>query len=135
MHRILILDTDSADRSALVESIAQNGDAEAVVAADEEELAAMVRFGRWAAVFADGALLGAGASALMDALRTTVFRPMLIIAGDEKSEGLDPELVALVVRKPCDVQMLTGILLSGITPATGGQAGDIVENVPPPGEG
>ena len=120
MHRILILDTDSADRSALVESIAQNAAAEAVVAADAEELAAMVRFGHWAAVFADGALLSAGASALMDALRTTVFRPMLIIGADEEPEGLDPELVALVVRKPCDVQMLTGILLSGRPPASEG---------------
>lgn len=113
MHRILLLD-DDARRAELVETIERMANAEAVVAEDEEELVTNVRFGRWTAVFADGTLLSAGASALMDAVRAAVFRPMLIVAADEKPADLDPDLVTLIVRKPYDVPMLAGILLAGV---------------------
>jgi hypothetical protein len=114
MHRILILDSDTAFRTHLVESLQRTAHADVVLAPDEDHLVARVKVGGYAAVFANAELLAEGASRLIDAVRSAIVRPMLVIASNEKSEDLDPELVTLLVRKPYDVATLTGILLSAV---------------------
>jgi hypothetical protein len=114
MHRILLLDSEHPQRAQLTEAIARIANAEVVLVADEAELVSQVPLGAWAAIFADEELLPSGAAPLIGALRQTVVRPMLIIASNEKSTDLDPDMVTLVVRKPYDVPTLTGILLAAV---------------------
>ena len=116
MHRVLLLDSEHPLRAQLIEAIERTANAEVLVVADEEELVAKVKFGAYAAVFADEDLLPNGLSRLMAALRTAIVRPMLIIASNQKADHLDPDMVTLVVRKPYDVQTLTGILLAAVIP-------------------
>ena len=120
MHRILILDSDTPLRARLVESVERTTHTEVVLAPDEDHLVAGAKFGGYAAIFANAELLGQGASRLVDAVRSAVVRPMLVIAANEKSEDLDPELVTLIVHKPYDVATLTGILLSAVQQVPGG---------------
>lgn len=124
MHRILILDSESPLRQRLAETLRQTANTEVTLAGDEEDLIAKAQFGPYAAVFADADLLEAGAARIIDAVRSSVTHPMLIIASNDKSEDLDPDLVTLVVRKPYDVLTLTGILLSAVMQMPGGLAGD-----------
>lgn len=118
MHRILILD-GSPLRALLVENLLRSGRAEVVVAEDEKDLVSRVKFGSNAAVFADSALLSNDGGPLVDAVRSASDRPMLVIASNTRVGDLDPDVVTLVVRKPWDVQTLTGILLSAITQLPG----------------
>lgn len=120
MHRILLLDSEHPERAQLTEAIARFAHAEVVLAADEEELVSQVPLGAWAAVFADEELLPTGVSRVVAALRTSPARPMLIIASNQKSADLDPDMVTLVVRKPYDVPILTGILLAAVPPTDAG---------------
>ncbi|HVG22739.1 MAG TPA: hypothetical protein VND45_01185 [Thermoanaerobaculia bacterium] len=113
MHHILILDADTPERAELADAVRRAGSADVVLASDQEELVAKVRYGPYAAVFANEQMLPNGAAPLVDAVRSAIVRPMLVIAANEKSEELDAELVTLVVRRPYDVAMLTGVLLSG----------------------
>lgn len=122
MHRILILDA-SPLRPLLVENLLRSGVAEVVAAEDEKDLLARVKFGANAAVFADSELLSDAGSALVHAIRSSSVRPMLVIAANERLEDLDPDAVTLVVRRPWDVQTLTGILLSAITQLPGSSNG------------
>lgn len=114
MHRVLVLDSDHPLRSELFESLRRIVNTELVVAADEDDLVTHVRYGAYAAVFADADLLTAGASRLLEAVRSAIVRPMVILAADAPASELDPDLITLVVRKPYDVKMLTGVLLSAI---------------------
>jgi DNA-binding response OmpR family regulator len=126
MHRILILDADQPLREQLTDALRRTANTEVAVAADAEELLSKVKYGAYAAVFADGDLLDGDAPRLIAAVKSSVMRPMLIIASNEKAEDLDPEFVTLVVRKPYDVLTLTGVLLSGVIqmPSDAREAGD-----------
>jgi DNA-binding response OmpR family regulator len=123
MHRILILDFDHPLREQLTDALRRTANTEVAVAADAEELVSKVKFGSYAAVFVDGDLLDGGASRLIAAVKASAMRPMLIIASNEKAEDLDPDFVTLVVRKPYDVSMLTGVLLSAVIPVPADGAG------------
>ena len=69
-------------------------------------------------------LLGGNARRLIAAVKSSVTRPMLIIASNEKAEDLDPDFVTLVVRKPYDVLTLTGVLLSAVINTPTGAGGE-----------
>jgi DNA-binding response OmpR family regulator len=114
MHRILIFDSDQPLREQLTVALRRTANTEVVVASDAAELMLNVKYGRCAAVFADADLLDGDASPVLEAVRSAVVRPMLIVASNERAEDLDPDLVTLVVRKPYDVQTVTGILLSAV---------------------
>lgn len=126
MHRILILDVDQPLRDQLTDNLRRTANTEVAVAADAEELVSKVTYGTYAAVFVDGDLLDGDASRLIAAVKSSVMRPMLIIASNEKAEDLDPDFVTLVVRKPYDVLTLTGVLLSAVikTPSDALGSGD-----------
>jgi DNA-binding response OmpR family regulator len=123
MHRILLLDSEHPLRPLLIETLERTANTEVVAAADEEELVSNLRFGTWAAVFVDEELLLQGPTGLIEAMRSSVVRPMLVIASSRKCDDLDPDLVTLVVRKPYDVPTLTGILVAAVVPpmASGGK--------------
>lgn len=114
MHRILILDRDQPSRAQLVEALHRTANTETVLVADDTQLIAMLKFGIWAAVFADADLLDSGAANLIAATRGAIVRPILVIASNERADDFDPDMVTLIIRKPYDVQTLTGILLSAI---------------------
>jgi DNA-binding response OmpR family regulator len=114
VHRILILDADHPLREQLTDVLRRTANTEVAVAGDAEELVSKVKYGAYAAVFVDGDLLDGDASRLIAAVKSAAIRPMLIIASNEKAEDLDPDFVTLVVRKPYDVVMLTGVLLSAV---------------------
>lgn len=126
MHRILILDPDQPLREQLTDALRRTANTEVAVAADAEELVSKVKYGAYAAVFVDGDLLDGDASRLIAAVKSSVMRPMVVIASNEKTEDLDPDFVTLVVRKPYDVLMLTGVLLSAVIemPPDAGGDGD-----------
>ena len=115
MHRILVLDLDHPLREQLAAELRRTTNTEVVLASDVDELVSNVTGGAYAAVFADGDLLGANTSRVIGAVRSAVTRPMLIIASNDRAGDLDPDFVSLVVRKPYDVLTLTGILLSAVT--------------------
>jgi len=122
MQKILVLDPDTPLRSELAEAVGRIKNAELVIVDDEEDLVRRVKFGSHAAVFADSDLLADGGVRLIDAVRSSGVRPMVVIAANVKPEALDPELVTLVIRKPYDVRTLTGILLAAIEPPPSGAA-------------
>jgi DNA-binding response OmpR family regulator len=124
MHRILILDADQPLREQLTDALRRTANTEVAVAADPEELMSKVQYGSYAAVFADGDLLGGDASRLIAAVKSSVTRPMLVIASNQRAENLDPEFVTLVVRKPYDVLTLTGVLLAAVIAIPPGALGD-----------
>jgi DNA-binding response OmpR family regulator len=124
MHRILILDVDQPLREQLTDALRRAANTEVATAADADELVSKVKYGAYAAVFVDGDLLNGDASRLIAAVKSTVMRPMLIIASNEKAEDLDPNFVTLVVRKPYDVLTLTGVLLSAVIQMPSGARGD-----------
>ena len=123
MHRVLILAPDDPHRSQLVESVLRTANTEAVLVASAEELIGKVKCGMYAAVFADADMLEAGARDLVDAVRSSIVRPMVVIASNDKPEDLDPDWITIVVHKPYDVLTVTGILLSAVLqvpPSIGG---------------
>jgi hypothetical protein len=114
MHRVVILDIDHPLRYELADSVRRTANTEVVLAASEDELVSKVRFGTYAAVFADDTLLTAGSTRLLEAVRSAIVRPMVVLASNGRADDLDPDLVTLVVRKPYDVSTVTGILLSAV---------------------
>jgi CheY-like chemotaxis protein len=124
IHRILILDSDQPLREQLTETLRRTPNTEVSVVAGMNELVLDMKYGLYAAVFVDGDLLGGDASRLIAAVRSCLTRPMLVIASNEKAEDLDPDFVTLVVRKPYDVLMVTGVLLAAVTGPPGDAAGD-----------
>jgi CheY-like chemotaxis protein len=124
MYRILLLDSDHPLRAQLIESVERTAGAQVVVADDEEELLGKLKSTSYAAVFADEELLPEGASRVTAAVRASGIRPMFIIASERKVEDLDADLVTLVVRKPYDVPVLTGILLAAVIPRPEEASGD-----------
>lgn len=114
MGRILILDGDDAHRAKLVDEVRRVSDADVVIAGSEAELIGHIQYGIYSAVFADADLLDENLPALVAAVRSAIARPMLILASNHTHRDLDGDLVTLVVRKPYDVGMVTGILLSAI---------------------
>ena len=124
MGRILILDGDGAHRTKLVDELRRVSGAEAVIAESDAELIGHVQYGIYSAVFADADLLNGKLPNLIDAVRSAIARPMLVIASNETHRELDGDLVTLIVRKPYDVAMVTGILLSVILGMPAPQATD-----------
>ena len=114
MGRILILDGDHDHRAQLVETLQRTASTDAVVVESDAELISRVQYGIYSAVFADAELLKENLPRLVDAVRSAIARPMLIVASNETHRDLDADLVTLIVRKPYDVGMVTGILLSAI---------------------
>ncbi len=114
MARILILDGDHDHRAELLEGLRRTSNADAVVVDTDAELISRVQYGIYEAVFADAELLKGNHALLVEAVRTAITRPMLIVASNERHRDLDGDLVTLIVRKPYDVAMVTGILLSAI---------------------
>jgi DNA-binding NtrC family response regulator len=125
MHRILILDSDHPLRDQLTDVLGRTVNTEVAVASDVEDLLSKVKHEAFAALFVDGDLLAGDSSRLIGAVRACTVRPMLVIASNQKTEDLDPDLVTLVVRKPYDLLMLTGVLLSALieVPADGVEPG------------
>lgn len=114
MARILILDTDHPHRAKLIDGLRRASHADAVVVASDAELISRVQYGIYDAVFADAELLKENLTLLVEAVRSAITRPMLILASNGTHRELDGDLVSLIVRKPYDVGMVTGILLSAI---------------------
>jgi CMP-2-keto-3-deoxyoctulosonic acid synthetase len=125
MHRVVILDIDHPQRLQLADSVRRTANTEVVLAASEDELVAKVKFGTYAAVFADESLLTSGSTRLLEAVRSAIVRPMVVVASNGRSDDLDPDLVTLVVHKPYDVSTLTGILLSAVLPQDGNHSATI----------
>jgi CheY-like chemotaxis protein len=124
MNRILILDVDQPLRDELTDALRRTAQTEVAVAADAEELVSKVKYGAYAAVFVDRDRLDGDASRLIAAVKSSVTRPMLVVAANEKAEDLDPDFVTLVVRKPYDVLTLTGVLLSAVIKIPSGPLGE-----------
>lgn len=122
MHRIVILDFDQPLRGHLTEALRCAANTEVVVAADADELISRVSRGGCAAAFVDGDLLDGDTSRLIAAVKSSLTRPMLVIASNQKAADLDPEFVTLVVRKPYDLLTLTGVLLSAVIHVPGSRA-------------
>ena len=115
LERILILEGDETHRERLVHDIRRVSNADAVIVANGPELISRVQYGIYSAVFADADLLDDDdLPLLVDAVRSAIARPMLILATNQTHRELDGDLVTLIVRKPYDVAMVTGILLSAI---------------------
>lgn len=129
MGRILILDNDHDHRAQLVETLQRTAGADAVVVESDAELISRVQYGIYSAVFADAELLQENLPRLVDAVRSAIARPMLIVASNDTHRDLDGDLVTLIVRKPYDVGMVTGILLSAIL-GTPGAADAAAEDNP-----
>lgn|GEM_PF-6063550 len=113
MRRILILDRNHALRAQLIDSL-QRANVEIVVVDTDVELISRIYYGIYAAVFIDDELLNERIGEVVDAVRSAIARPMLIVASNETHRDLDADLVTLVIRKPYDVSMVTGILLSAV---------------------
>ena len=125
MERVLILDDDHAGRAKLIEELRRVTTADAVIAGSGAELVLHARYGGYAAVFVDADLLADNLPLLVDAVRKAIARPMLIVASNQTHHELDGDLVTLIVRKPYDVGMVTGILISALLGSPGrGAAGD-----------
>ena len=126
MQRILILDRDHASRAELIDSLQRAATADIVAVDSDAELISRLYYGTYAAVFADDDLPNERIHALVDAVRSAITRPMLIVASNETHRDLDAEIVTLIVRKPYDVAMVTGILLSAVlgVPGSGGGAAE-----------
>jgi DNA-binding response OmpR family regulator len=116
MNRIVVLDYDTPARAQLAAALGQIRNLDVVIAADEEELVSRLTFHSCQAVFADADLLSDAAARLVAAVREAPERPMVVIAANEKREGLDAGCVTLLVRKPYDVPMVAGILLAAVPP-------------------
>ena len=114
MRRILLLDGNQAQRAQVVDTLRRAVNTEAIVVDTPAALISHVQSGIYAAVFADADLLGDQIPALINAVRSAIVRPMLIVASDDIHRELDADLVTLVVRKSYDVEILTGILLSAV---------------------
>jgi DNA-binding NtrC family response regulator len=126
MHRILLLDADHSQRTALADNLRRTADTEIVLADDAATVVAKVTEDSFAAVFADAELLGDEVAMVIASIARTATRPLLVIASSVQQETLDPDFVSLVVRKPYDVRMVTGILLSAVLqppPLAGGSDG------------
>lgn len=114
MRRILILDRNHVQRAQLIDSLQRAANVETVVVDTDVELISRIYYGIYAAVFADDELLNDRITEVVDAVRSAIARPMLIVASNETHRDLDADLVTLVIRKPYDVSMVTGILLSAV---------------------
>lgn len=123
MHRILILDSNEPLREKLTDVLQRTGNVEVAIVADAEELVSKVRFGPYAAVFADRELIGDHVLRLVDAVKVSVLRPMLVLASNDKAEDLDPDVVTLVVRTPYDVLTVAGVLISAVIQVPADQLG------------
>lgn len=124
MRRILILDPDHPRREQLTEALRRAANTEVLLTSDTRELVLQLKDGAWAAVFVDRDLLDADPSHVIAAVRSSSVRPMLVVASNDKTEDLDPDLVTLVVRKPYDVLTLTGVLLSALLEVPKDRVGD-----------
>lgn len=123
MGRILILDGDPARRAQLVDALRRAANADPVVVDSDAELISRVLYGIYSAVFADADLLNDNLPSLLEAVRSAIARPMLVIASNDRHRDLDGDLVTLIVRKPYDVGMVTGILISSVLGGVPGQRG------------
>ena len=120
MPRILILARDHALRGQLIDALQRAANIEVVVVDTGVELISRIYYGIYAAVFADDELLDDRIGEAVEAVRSAIARPMLIVASNETHRDLDADLVTLVIRKPYDVAMVTGILLSAVFGVPGG---------------
>ena len=120
MRRILILDRNHALRTQMIDSLQRAANVEVVVVDTDVELISRIYYGIYAAVFADDDLLNDRIDEVVEAVRSAIARPMLIVASNETHRDLDADLVTLIVRKPYDVPMVTGILLSAVLGVPGG---------------
>ena len=118
MRRILLLDNDQPSRAEVVDKLRRAANTEAIVVDDAVQLISHVRYGIYAAVFADADLVGDHIPALIDAVRSAIARPMLVVASNHVHHELDGDLVTLIVRKPYDIEIVTGVLLSAVLAAT-----------------
>jgi len=120
VRRILILDRNHALRTQMIDSLQRAANVEVVVVDTDVELISRIYYGIYAAVFADDDLLNDRIDEVVEAVRSAIARPMLIVASNETHRDLDADLVTLIVRKPYDVPMVTGILLSAVLGVPGG---------------
>jgi CheY-like chemotaxis protein len=115
MQRIVVLDSDHPHRAALSETLGAAG-VQVTLADGVDGVLAMVAKDDLAAIFADDELLGDGAARVIGAIRAARTRPLLILASHRRADELDPDFVTLVVRKPYDVAMVVGVLLTAVLP-------------------
>lgn len=120
MRRILILDRNHALRTQMIDALQRAANVEVVVVDTDVELISRIYYGIYAAVFADDDLLNDRIDEVVEAVRSAIARPMLIVASNDTHRDLDADLVTLVIRKPYDVAMVTGILLSAVLGVPGG---------------
>lgn len=132
MRKILILDEDTPFREALVAQIRETARAEVVLATDDAELVTKIQNDDWAAVLVDTSLVGE-LPRVLGAVNGASWRPLVLLVTQHPNDDLDPELISLVIRKPYEVGMVTGILLAAVTdvPDRIAQRGDALPVQPP----
>ena len=114
MRKILILDEDTPFREALVAQLHERARADVVLAADAAEVVAKIKNDDWAAVLVDTSLVDE-LPRVLAAVNGASWRPLVLLVTEDPNDDLDPELISLVVRKPYEVSMVTGILLAAVT--------------------
>jgi len=114
MRRILILDRNHEQRAQLIDALQRAANVETVIVDTDVKLISRIYYGIYAAVFADDELLNDKIGEVVNAVRSAIARPMLIVASNDTHRDLEADLVTLVIRKPYDVSMVTGILLSAV---------------------
>lgn len=114
MRKIVILDEDTPFRQALVTQLRQTAHPTIVLASDAADLVGKIHEDHCAAILVDTALLADQLPHVLAAVRTAPWRPLVLLVTSDPEQDLDPELVSLIIRKPYEVGMVTGILLAAI---------------------
>jgi DNA-binding NtrC family response regulator len=115
VRKILILDEDTSSREALVAQLRQTANADVVLVSDAADAVARLLEDGYAAILIDTALTADGLPCVLAAVRRASWRPLVVLVTEHPQQELDPDLISLVVRKPYEVPMVTGILLAAIT--------------------
>lgn len=115
MRKILILDEDYPTREALVAQLRRTTDAEIVLASSAADVVSRIREDDCSAVLVDTSLVDGDLPRVLAAVRLASWRPLVLLVTKDPHQDLDPDLISLVVRKPYEVPLVTGILLAAVT--------------------
>jgi hypothetical protein len=124
MRKVLIFDEDYPLREALIETLRRTANVEVVVASDLMDLVAKIREDFFASVLVDTLIVGHELPRVLAAVGLATVRPLLLLVTNDRQQDLDPDLISLVVRRPYDVAMVTGILLAAVMEMPHGKPGD-----------
>lgn len=114
MRKILILDEDNPSREALVAQLRRTTDAEILLVSTAADVVARIREDYCSAVLVDTSLIDGDLPRVLAAVRLASWRPLVLLVTRDPQQDLDPDLISLVVRKPYEVPLVTGILLAAL---------------------